>query len=65
MDIWTDIRIDISTHIWMDRRTDRQTNIGNFSPFYRTLFPVGAAALFLKGSFRPIKKSRASESLTI
>ena len=48
-----------------DRWTDGQTYIGNFSPFYWTLSPIGAAAQHPKGRSRPIKRSRASESLTI
>ena len=32
---------------------------------YRTLSPIGAAALFLKGISRPIQRSRAREPLTI
>merc|ERR1712212_1115655 len=29
----------------MDGRTNKQTNVRKISPFYRTLFPIGAAAL--------------------
>ena len=29
---------------WMDGRTDGRTDRRNFSPFYKTFFPVGAAA---------------------
>ena len=47
-----------------NRQTDRQTDVGNISPFYRTLSPIRAAALLPKGSSRPIK-SRAREPLTI
>ena len=31
----------------MDGRTDGRTDVRNFSPFYRTSSPVGAAALLL------------------
>ena len=47
-----------------DGRTDRRTYVRKISPFYRTLSPIGAAALLPKGSSRPIK-SRAREPLTI
>ena len=30
---------------WMDGQTDEQTNERKISPFYRTLSPIGAAAL--------------------
>ena len=47
-----------------DGRTDGRTDVRNFSPFYRTLSPVGAAAQkgytlhagCLDGSFGQIKK---------
>ena len=56
---------------WMDGQTDRRadeqtyghTVAWNFSPFYRTTSPI--AALFPKRRSRPIKRSRARESLTI
>ena len=57
----------------MDRRTDRrldrlpagQMDVENFSPFYRTSSPIGAAAMLPEGGSRPINKSRARELLTI
>ena len=54
---------------WMAQRGG-QTNVRTYgrtykiSPFYRTLSPIGVAALLPKGSSRPIK-SRAREPLTI
>ena len=41
----TDGRMGGSMDRWMDGRTDKQTNRWKISPFYRTLSPIGAAAL--------------------
>ena len=45
-------------------RTDRRTYVRKISPFYRTLSPIGAAALLPQGRSTPIKRSRARVSLT-
>ena len=42
-------------------QTDGRMGIENFSPFYRTLPPIGAAVLLPKGRPRPIKTSRAED----
>ena len=47
-----------------DGRTDRRTYVRKISPFYRTLSPIGAAALLPQGRSTPIKRSRARVSLT-
>ena len=41
MDIQTDGRKDGRMDGWTDGRTD----VGNFYPFYRTFYPIGAATL--------------------
>ena len=49
MEGWTDGRVEGWTVGWMDGRmngwTDEQTDKWKISPFYRTLSPIGAAAL--------------------
>ena len=45
-------------------RMDGRTYLGKISPFYKTLSPIGAAALLPKGISSPIK-SRARELLII
>ena len=44
-----------------NKQTDEQRDGRKISPFYRTLSPIGAAALLPEGESRPIKRSRARE----
>ena len=48
-----------------DGWTDGWLDVGNFYPFYMTSSLIGAAASFPKERFRPIKRSKARESLTL
>ena len=38
---------------------------GNFFPFYRSLAPIGVATLLPIGRYRPMKKSKARELVTV
>ena len=48
----------------MDGQTDRCTDVRNFSPFYKTLFFFGAAALVFSTTWKQ-QRSRARKPLTI
>ena len=49
---------------WTGGRTDGRTDGRNFSPFYRTSSPVGAAALLPSETETQHQRSRAREPLT-